>query len=342
MFTVPRRPYRHLRSVSLRLGALALLVTLAACAKPAKQACTGPNIAPSEGKLAVPDGNIWYKVSGTARATPVILLHGGPGYSSFYLKPFEDLADDRPVVRYDQLGGGKSDRISDTTLFTIAHFVRELDSLRAHLGCTRVHLLGHSWGTILAFEYYRAHPDHVASLILASAAIDIPTWERNARRLVGTLSDSAQRAIRVREAQKHFDAPDYRAASSEFFGKYVMRTQVAAGTAGAADLDSTMSTFNDAIYNYMQGPSEFTITGTLRTYDATGQLGGVRVPTLYTVGEFDEADTATIRRFAALTPGAQVVVLAGAAHMTPWDARDENVRVVRAFLRAADSTAARR
>ena len=252
----------------------------------------------------------------TGSGTPVILLHGGPGYSSFYLKPFEALGDDRPVVRYDQLGGGKSDRITDTTLFTIAHFVRELDSLRSHLGYAKVHLLGHSWGTILAVEYYRVHPEHVASLTLASAALDIPTWERNARRLVGTLSDSAQRAIRTRERQGKFDAPDYQAALGEFYGKYVWRHPV------EADLDSLMGTVNEAIYNYMQGPSEFTITDTLKSYDVTPLLKDITVPTLYTVGEFDEADPPTIKRFARMTPGAQVVVLPGAAHLTPWDARD--------------------
>ena len=287
---------------------------------------------PGEAYLPVPDGRIWYKVSGPGAGTPVILLHGGPGYSSFYLKPFEALGDDRPVVRYDQLGGGKSDRITDTTLFAIAHFVRELDSLRAHLGYPKVHLLGHSWGTILAVEYYRAHREHVASLTLASAALDIPAWERNTRRLVGTLSDSAQRAIRTRERQGRFDAPDYQAALEEFYGRYVWRHPV------QADLDSLMSTVNEGIYNYMQGPSEFTITGTLKRYDGTRLLKDVTVPTLYTVGEFDEADPRTIKRFAQMTPGAQVVVLPGAAHLTPWDARDESIRTVRAFLRAADSS----
>ncbi len=312
---------------------LALLIGLAACSQAARRDCAGSAITPGEAMLPVAHGRIWYRVSGTGRGTPLILLHGGPGFSSFYLKAFEALGDDRPVVRYDQLGGGKSDRITDTTLFTIDHFVRELDSLRAHLRCQRVNLFGHSWGTILAFEYYRAHPDHVASLILGSAALDMPTWQRNARRLVGTLSDSAQRAIRVREAQGRFDAPDYQAALNEFYGKYVWRHPV------QADLDSTFATVNEAIYSYMQGPSEFTITGTLKRYDVTAQLSTIRVPTLYTVGEFDEADPLTIRHFAELTPGAQVAILAGAAHLTPWDARDENVRIVRAFLRRSDSTA---
>jgi len=314
---------------------LALLIGLGACSHTASRACAGATITPGEAMLRVADGRIWYRITGTARGTPVILLHGGPGYSSYYMKPFEALGDDRPVVRYDQLGGGKSDRITDTTLFTIDHFVRELDSLRAHLGCQKVHLFGHSWGTILAFEYYRAHPEHVASLTLGSAALDIPTWARNARQLVGTLSDSAQRAIHVREAQGHFDAPDYQAALNEFYGKYVWRHPV------QADFDSTLATANEAIYNYMQGPSEFTITGTLKRYDVTAQLATIRVPTLYTVGEFDEANPPTIRHFAELTPGAEVAVLAGAAHLTPWDAREENVRIVRAFLRRSDSTAMR-
>jgi proline iminopeptidase len=207
--------------------------------------------------------------------------------------------------------------------------------LRAHLGYPKVHLLGHSWGTILALEYYGAHPEHVASLTLASAALDIPAWERNAKRLVGTLSDSARRAIRTREREGKFDAPDYQAALEEFYGKYVWRHPV------QVDLDSTLSTANQTIYNYMQGPSEFTITGTLKRYDGTPQLKDISVPTLYTVGEFDEADPPTIRRFARMTHGAQVIVLPGAAHLTPWDARDESVRRERTFLRAADSSSAK-
>jgi proline iminopeptidase len=313
---------------------LVVMFSIASAACGEKPAPPVPaSLPPGEAYLPVPDGRIWYRVSGAGAGTPVILLHGGPGYSSFYLKPFEALGDDRPVVRYDQLGAGKSDRISDTTLFTIAHFVRELDSLRAHLGYGKFHLLGHSWGTILAVEYHRVHPEHVASLTLASAALDMPAWERNTRRLVGTLSDSAQRAIRVREQEGRFDAPDYQAALAEFYDRYVWRHPV------QPDLDSLMTTVNEAIYIYMQGPSEFTITGTLKRYDATPLLKDIAVPTLYTVGEFDEADPPTIERFARMTPGAQVVVLAGAAHLTPWDAGDESVRVVRTFLSAVDSGA---
>jgi proline iminopeptidase len=288
-------------------------------------------LAAGEARLAVDGGRIWYRVVGSGNATPVILLHGGPGYSSFYMRSLEALSADRPLVRYDQLGAGKSDRITDTAMFNIAHFVRELDSLRSHLGYDKVHLVGHSWGTILGVEYYRAHPEHVTSLTLMSPALDLPAWEKNAKRLVKTLSDSAQKAIATREAEKNYTAADYQAALGEFYGKYVWRRPV------QAELDSLMATVNDGIYNYMQGPSEFTITGTLKTYDATPFLKSVNVPVLFTVGEFDEADPPTVKRHAQMTPGAKYAVIPGAAHLVEWDNPDETNRVVRDFLKSVDS-----
>ncbi|MDO8666619.1 MAG: proline iminopeptidase-family hydrolase, partial [Gemmatimonadales bacterium] len=262
-------------------------------------------------------------------------LHGGPGFSSFYMKPVEDLGDDRLVVRYDQLGGGKSDTTSDTTLFNIAHFVLELDSLRSALGIEKWHVFGHSWGTILALEYYRVHSDRVASLTFGSPVFDIPAYERRANQLITTMSDSSQRAVRRALASGKYDAPDYQSAINEFYGMYVFRHPV------QADLDSTFATVNQGIYVYMQGPSEFTITGTLKLYDVTSFLPQISVPTLVTVGEFDEVGPELVREHTGRIPNARFELLAGSAHMTPWDARDQNVRVVREFLRSADSTRSR-
>jgi len=284
-----------------------------------------------EGRLAVPGGTIWYKVSGTGAGTPLVLLHGGPGFPSYYLKPFEALGDDRAVVRYDQLGAGKSGTTTDTTLFTIPHFVAELDSLRAALGVSRWDVLGHSWGSILAVEYYRAHPDRVRALVMASPVLDIPAFEQRARSLVSTLSDSAQQAIAAAEASGDFASPGYQSAMNEFYGMYVWRRPE------QPDLDSAMAQFNQAVYNYMQGPSEFTITGTLKGWTALPWLASISVPTLFTVGEFDEVGPDLVRQHSALIPGARYELLAGSAHLTPWDAREANVRVVREFLRGVDS-----
>ena len=324
----------------IRLSTFLAVALCAACgdAKPktdsaavTPQATAAPTLGAGESMLPVPDGRIWYKKTGTGTGTPVILLHGGPGFNSFYLKPLEALGNDRPVIRYDQLGAGKSGPMTDTSLFTIAHFVRELDSLRASLGYEKVHILGHSWGTILAYEYYKAHPDHVVSIVFGSACFDIPAYEKRAASLIATLSDSAQKAIKLAESTKKYDAPSYQNAINEFYGKYVFRHPV------EADLDSTMKLANEGIYNYMQGPSEFTFTGTLKPYNVTGELGAIKVPTLYTVGEFDEMGPELVRGFANKTPGAKYALIPGSAHITSWDNPAEMIKVVREFLASVDA-----
>jgi proline iminopeptidase len=289
------------------------------------------SLLPGEAYLPVADGKIWYRVAGNGGGTPVILLHGGPGFASYYMKPLEALGADRPVVRYDQLGAGASSAFTDTTKMTIAHFVAELDSLRSSLHYDKVHLLGHSWGTILGLEYYRAHPEHVASLTLSSPALDIPEWERHARVLEKTLSDSAQRAITAAERDKNYESPAYQNALNEFYGRYVWLRP------DSANLDSTMKTVNMTIYTYMEGPSEFTITGTLKGYDGTKYLKDVKVPVLFTVGEFDEANPVTVKRHAATTPGARVVVIPNAAHLTEWDNPTAMNQAIGTFLREVDS-----
>lgn len=288
----------------------------------------------TEAYLPMDGRRVWYRVSGTGSGTPVILLHGGPGVGSFYLKPLEALGDDRVVVRYDQLGSGRSDKVIDTALFSTARFVSELDSLRSALGYERVHLVGHGWGTILGVEYYRANPDRVMSLTLSGAALDVPEWSRHSRSLLATLSQGSQQVIRERESTGDFDAPDYMDAVNEFRDRYVWRRPM------YSDRDSAMRRMNQQLYAYMWGPSEFSVKGTLRSYDATRVLRRLKVPTLYTVGEFDAANPATIKRLAGITPGARVEVIPDAAHFTTWDNPEATLRVIREFLRGVDSTAA--
>lgn len=325
------------------LALTAAIASLAACEKPSAKSADAPAVStvastdsaapalgPGEARLAVEGGTIWYKVSGSKSGVPVILVHGGPGFNSFYLKPLEALGDERPVVRYDQLGAGKSDGMTDTARMNIPHFVAELDSLRAHLGFDKVHLVGHSWGTMLVMEYYRAHPEHVVSLSLGGPVMNVPELTAHAKALVKTLSDSAQRAIREGEASGKFDAPSYQHAMEEFYGKYVWLRP------NPADLDSTMKMVNEKIYNYMQGPSEFTITGTFKDYDATSFLRRVRVPTLFFVGDQDEVGPQIAKRHSARTPGATYALIPNSAHISTWDNPEEVLRVVRQHLKKAD------
>ena len=65
---------------------------------------------PGEGFISVGDGPVWYKVSGEGPGLPLLVLHGGPGGTSCGQSLLDALGDERPVIRYDQLGTGRSGR----------------------------------------------------------------------------------------------------------------------------------------------------------------------------------------------------------------------------------------
>jgi proline iminopeptidase len=164
-----------------------------------------PRGRPDEGFVAVERGRMWYHRVGTGAGTPVVLLHGGPGVCSYYLKPLLALSTDRPVIIYDQLGCGKSDRPTDTTLFTVDRYVRELQALRDSLGLREIHLLGHSWGAMLAQAYMGTNPAGVKSLILSSPLVTTAQWEQDADSLLKALPDSMRAAIAKHEADHTTD-----------------------------------------------------------------------------------------------------------------------------------------
>ena len=292
-------------------------------------ACQRQYLTPGVGFVQVPGGRIWYQVVGEGPGTPLVVLHGGPGAPSYYMSSLARLGAERPVIFYDQLGAGRSDVPTDTTLWRMERFMAELDSLRSHLGLREIHLLGHSWGSMLATDYLLAHPAGVQSVILASPALSAARWAADADTLITTLPDSIQRAIATHEADESFDAPDYRAAVDAYYALYLTRQ-------GGPELDSTLVHFGWALYGYMWGPSEFTATGTLKGYDRTGRLGELHLPVLYTTGEFDEARPSTVRYYQSLTPGAEFALIPGSAHLTTIDAPEAFADTVSRFLREVE------
>src|SRR5260221_10790113 len=109
---------------------------------------TGETAMGTDGFIAVEGGRVWYRIAGEARTgVPLLILHGGPGYPHDYLEPLEELSDERPVIFYDQLGCGKSDRPNDKALWRADRFLREVDQASGPFCFRRTHLFGHSWGT---------------------------------------------------------------------------------------------------------------------------------------------------------------------------------------------------
>jgi proline iminopeptidase len=284
-----------------------------------------------EGFIPVDGGKVWYRVTGTGDKTPVLVLHGGPGVPCYYLKPLEALGKNRQIIFYDQLGCGRSDRNIDTSLMTTEHYVAEIGQVVKALGLKEFYLLGQSWGTMIGTDYYLKHPEGINALILSSPAISIPMWLKDADSLVSTLPDSIQQTIRVNEQNKTYDAPAYKQAVQVYYEHFMARK-----LPWSPDIDSAFSQIGKS-YEYMWGPSEFTATGELKTYDRTNRLGEIKVPTLFTAGEFDEARPSTVKYYQSLVPGAKFEMIKGSGHLTMQDKPEENNKVIADFLDSIES-----
>ena len=283
-----------------------------------------------EGFIQVPGGKVWYRIVGADKpGIPLLTLHGGPGMPSYYMSPLAELANERPVIFFDQLGCGRSDHPNDPTLWTIARFVQEVQAVRAALGYKEVHLLGHSWGTTLAYEYLLTKPTGVKSVIMSGPAISIVRFRHDVDSMIALLPDSLQKAIRVNEKAGTTTAPAYLAASQIFYDLHVIRTKPL-----PAEVDSTFKNVGLQVYNTMNGPTEFTVVGSFKDYDGTPRMKEITQPVLWMAGEFDETSPNAARDFQKMLPGSQYHEFKGAAHMTMWDARAEFLQTVRGFIKA--------
>src|SRR2546427_12828882 len=119
----------------------------------------------------------WYRVVGERESgtVPLLALHGGPGSTHNYFAPLEQLADERAVVVYDQIGCGKSDRPTDVE-WSVELFRDEVAAVRAQLALERIHLLGTSWGGMLALEHVLSSAEGIVGLILSSTLASVDQW----------------------------------------------------------------------------------------------------------------------------------------------------------------------
>jgi proline iminopeptidase len=312
--------------------AFALLLGAACRGAPAEVA-----LRPHTGFAQVPGGRVWYEVAGEGPGTPVIMIHGGPGGRSCRLALLKAMGSDRPVILYDQLGTGRSDRPVDTTLWRLPRFVEEIDSIRTHLRLDQVHLYGHSWGGTVALEYGLTRPGSgVRSITLSAPLVSTPVWIADADTLRMEMPAALQRTLSAHEAAGTVDSPAYKAATDSFYARFMSRRQPRITPAECEGVAG-----NDTVYRYMWGPTEFNATGTLKTYDRIERLRELTMPALFLAGEFDEARPATVRGFAARVPGARFELIRGAGHAFPIDEAEQTVRVLGAFLREVDSASGR-
>ena len=235
---------------------------------------TGDKLKAGEGFLALDGGKIWYEVVGDNDEIPIVLLHGGPGYPSYYLNPLRSLSNNRPIIIFDQLGCGRSDRISDTSVISINNHINQVRQLVTSLNIKKFYLYGHSWGSMLATDYYLKYPEDVKALILASPSLSTQLWASDIDLLIATMPDSLQLPLTESKVDMVTDTVKLNEAMNYFFQNFYFRK-----LPPSADLENTLNQIGHDVYQTMWGNNEFVATGILKDYDRTKDLKKIKVPT---------------------------------------------------------------
>jgi proline iminopeptidase len=247
----------------------------------------------------------------------VLLLHGGPGFSHEYLEAFESFLPQAGIEMYyyDQLGCNNSDQPDDPALWTVARYTEEVEEVRRALGLEQFVLYGHSWGGILAIEYALKHQRHLRGLVISNMTAGVQAYLKRADFIKRHLPPDTQVRLAALEAKQDYDSPEYQnLMMNELYTKTLCRTQP-----WPEPVSRTFRHVNDKIYNFMQGKSEFLVTGNLKDWERWDRLPEIKVKTLTVGARYDEMDPEDLKKMAALMPNADYAFCPNGSHFCMWD-----------------------
>ena len=291
-----------------------------------------------EGFVSFRGYNVWYRIVGDHEMPgklPLLCLHGGPGAPHDYLEPLEALVSTgRRVIFYDQLGAGNSDHPHNPPLWAVPLFVEELGAVRQALGLDYVHILGQSWGGMLGMEYALTQPAGLTSLIVADSPASMPQWVAEANRLRAELPSDVQETLLKHEAAGTTDDPAYQEAMLVFYRRHVCRLDP-----WPDFVNRTFEKILEApeVYNTMNGPSEFHVTGVIKDWDIVPRLGEIHVPTLVISGRYDEATPLIAETVHRGIPGSEWVLFENSSHMPHVEETERCLQVLTSFLDRIES-----
>ena len=241
----------------------------------------------TEGYMPFQGYQTYYRIIGEAKnnTAPLLLLHGGPGSSHNYFEMLDDLANAGfQLIMYDQLGCGKSSAPDQPELWQAQTWIDELAALRDYLDLGHVHLLGQSFGGMLAIMYLlEKKPQGVDSLILSSTLSSAKLWASEQHRMIKYLPQKEQDAIAQAEKTDDYTTPGYQSANEHY-----MALHAAAPVTESSPEPLRRAKINgQQAYQVAWGPNEYTPTGTLHDYEYTERLTEITIPTLITNGTDD-------------------------------------------------------
>ncbi|MBK8089937.1 MAG: proline iminopeptidase-family hydrolase [Chitinophagaceae bacterium] len=281
---------------------------------------------------------VWTKRFGNNPRIKILLLHGGPAMTHEYMECFESFfpKEGFEFYEYDQLGSYYSDQPKDSSLWTTARFVEEVEQVRKaiHADSSNFYVLGNSWGGILAMEYALKYQSNLKGVIVANMMASIPEYGKYANEVLAKDMDSnVLKEIRAIEAKGDFANPRYmELLLPNFYKKHLCRLEE-----WPDGFNRTMKHVNSEIYVMMQGPSEFGVAGRLLNWDIKSRLKELKVPTLMVGAKFDTMDPKAMEEQSKLVQKGRYLYCPNGSHLAMWDDQQVFMNGVISFIHDVDA-----
>ena len=290
--------------------------------------------------ISTPVGNfkVWTKKFGNNPRIKILLLHGGPAAGHEYMEAFESFFPQEgfEFYEYDQLGSSYSDQPKDSSLWTIEHFVEEVEQVRKALNLDKnnFYLLGQSWGGILGIEYALKYQDNLKGLIISNMMSSCPEYGKYAAEVLAPQMDpKVLDTIRMIEAKGDFANPKYmELLMPNFYAKHMCRLEE-----WPEPVTRSFNNLNHEIYAMMQGPSEFGIGGRLKNWDRKADLPKIKVPTLTIGAKYDTMDPEHMKWMSTQFPNGSYLDCPNGSHMAMYDDQEVYMNGVIKFIKDVDA-----
>jgi proline iminopeptidase len=264
---------------------------------------------------------VWTKRVGNSPTMKLLLLHGGPGATHEYFEVFDSYLPASGIeYYYDQLGSFYSDQPDDPELWDLPRFVDEVEQVRQALGLSsdNFFLLGSSWGGILAMEYALAHQRQLKGLIVSNMMSSGKLYNDYAQQVLKPAMDQAVLAeIEAFEAAEDYENPRFMELLME--QHYVHHVLRMPADQWPDPVNRGIGNINPKIYIPMQGPSELGLGGKLLTWDRSGDLGQIEVPTLVIGAQHDTMDPAHMAWMAGAVQHGRYLHCPDGSHLAMYD-----------------------
>lgn len=284
---------------------------------------------------------VWTKRVGNNPKIKVLLLHGGPGGTHEFFECFDGFFPQESIeyIYYDQLGSYYSDQPNDNRLWTTERFVEEVEQVRKalQLDSSNFYLMGQSWGGILAMEYALKYQKNLKGLIIANMMASAPAYNKYAEEVLGPqLDPKVYSQIKEFEKNKDYSNPKYmELLMNYYYTEHILRMPVAKWP---ESINRAFKHLNPNVYVYMQGPSEFGITGdaTLKNWDITSRLKTLSVPTLVIGAKYDTMDPKHMEWISKEVQYGRFLYCPNGSHCSQYDDQEHYFPGVISFLKDVD------